>query len=199
MATDAVGMGLNLNIKRIIFSSIYKSDSTQKQTMLCDSDLKQIAGRAGRLEKEGGYVLGMSNGAIKKIKEVLGAINSQYQEQEKHSNLSLQLEKDIKEYGQEVSKEKQDEEDVTELLTKSQDQASANPNSPQFTETQKQIKKAILMPSFQHIEEFSNNVKVLIGKEIKFSEIIRKLDSIAKVGGMYTLQNYELICIVDGN
>lgn len=59
IATDAIGMGLNLNIRRIIFHSTLKRgqsgasadpiDGTQKQQYHADPILvKQIAGRAGR-------------------------------------------------------------------------------------------------------------------------------------------------------
>ena len=47
VASDAVGMGLNLNIRRIVFNSIYKSDGT-KFHRLTHSMVKQISGRAGR-------------------------------------------------------------------------------------------------------------------------------------------------------
>ena len=47
VASDAVGMGLNLAIKRIIFESSSKFDGNQRRT-LGVADIKQIAGRAGR-------------------------------------------------------------------------------------------------------------------------------------------------------
>lgn len=47
VASDAVGMGLNLNIKRVIFESMYKTFSGQR-VPLSASQIKQIAGRAGR-------------------------------------------------------------------------------------------------------------------------------------------------------
>ena len=47
VASDAVGMGLNLAIKRIIFESSNKFDGFQRRT-LGVADIKQIAGRAGR-------------------------------------------------------------------------------------------------------------------------------------------------------
>lgn len=47
VATDAIGMGLNLPIKRIIFSSMEKYDGV-KRRLLMASEVKQIAGRAGR-------------------------------------------------------------------------------------------------------------------------------------------------------
>ena len=47
VATDAIGMGLSLPIRRIVFSEIKKFDGFRKR-MLTSSEIKQIAGRAGR-------------------------------------------------------------------------------------------------------------------------------------------------------
>jgi ATP-dependent RNA helicase SUPV3L1/SUV3 len=47
VASDAIGMGLNLNIRRIIFNSLYKSNG-EMIIKLDHSSVKQIAGRAGR-------------------------------------------------------------------------------------------------------------------------------------------------------
>ncbi|GAA6035934.1 hypothetical protein JCM8097_005173 [Rhodosporidiobolus ruineniae] len=47
VASDAVGMGLNLKIRRIVFESLHKWDGTQ-EIVLPTPQIKQIAGRAGR-------------------------------------------------------------------------------------------------------------------------------------------------------
>ena len=47
VASDAIGMGLNLNIRRIIFNSIFKFNG-EAVVRLSHSDIKQISGRAGR-------------------------------------------------------------------------------------------------------------------------------------------------------
>jgi ATP-dependent RNA helicase SUPV3L1/SUV3 len=47
VASDAVGMGLNLAIKRVIFEASNKFDGAARRT-LSIADIKQIAGRAGR-------------------------------------------------------------------------------------------------------------------------------------------------------
>ncbi|EIW73583.1 hypothetical protein TREMEDRAFT_12580, partial [Tremella mesenterica DSM 1558] len=47
VASDAVGMGLNLKIKRMIFSSLHKFNGKQ-DVPLSLTQIKQIAGRAGR-------------------------------------------------------------------------------------------------------------------------------------------------------
>ncbi len=46
-ATDAIGMGLNLPVKTIVFTTLSKWDG-EKQITVSDSLLRQIAGRAGR-------------------------------------------------------------------------------------------------------------------------------------------------------
>lgn len=56
VATDAIGMGLNLPIRRVIFASIYKFDGLASR-LLNATEVRQIAGRAGRFGVyETGYV-----------------------------------------------------------------------------------------------------------------------------------------------
>ncbi|KAJ8768473.1 hypothetical protein K2173_021626 [Erythroxylum novogranatense] len=47
VASDAIGMGLNLNISRIIFSTMKKFDGNEMRDLTI-AEVKQIAGRAGR-------------------------------------------------------------------------------------------------------------------------------------------------------
>ncbi|KAI0314898.1 P-loop containing nucleoside triphosphate hydrolase protein [Amylostereum chailletii] len=47
VASDAIGMGLNLKIRRVVFEQVSKYDG-QKERLLAPSQIKQIAGRAGR-------------------------------------------------------------------------------------------------------------------------------------------------------
>lgn len=60
VATDAIGMGLNLPIKRIIFMESMKFDGRDIRP-LKTSEIKQIAGRAGRYGK---YDVGLVNSII---------------------------------------------------------------------------------------------------------------------------------------
>ncbi len=50
VATDAIAMGMNLPIKRIVFSAIAKHFDN-KEFPLTNSELKQISGRAGRYQR----------------------------------------------------------------------------------------------------------------------------------------------------
>ncbi|KAG0149131.1 hypothetical protein CROQUDRAFT_40292 [Cronartium quercuum f. sp. fusiforme G11] len=47
VGSDAIGMGLNLKIKRVIFEALYKFDG-RMEVALSTSQIKQIGGRAGR-------------------------------------------------------------------------------------------------------------------------------------------------------
>lgn len=47
VASDAIGMGLNLNISRIIFSTVRKFDGTEIRELTV-SEIKQIAGKLFR-------------------------------------------------------------------------------------------------------------------------------------------------------
>jgi ATP-dependent RNA helicase SUPV3L1/SUV3 len=47
VATDAIGMGLNLPIRRVIFANIHKFDGVASR-LLNATEVRQIAGRAGR-------------------------------------------------------------------------------------------------------------------------------------------------------
>jgi len=54
VATDAIGMGLNLDINHVAFSSLSKFDG-RRMRMLAPNELAQIAGRAGRHTNDGTF------------------------------------------------------------------------------------------------------------------------------------------------
>ncbi len=72
VTTDAVGMGLNLGpLKRIVFSAVRKWDGTAERA-LTNSEIRQIAGRAGRYgHQEVGYVAATEPTAIEPIRLAL--------------------------------------------------------------------------------------------------------------------------------
>lgn len=65
VALDAIGMGLNLKIKRIVFWSTTKFNGTD-MVDLSISATKQIAGRAGRFDPSGGELEGFATAFKKK-------------------------------------------------------------------------------------------------------------------------------------
>ena len=48
VASDAVGLGLNLNIRRVVFHSLHRTRGRDGAALLQPAEVKQIAGRAGR-------------------------------------------------------------------------------------------------------------------------------------------------------
>lgn len=54
VATDAVGMGLNLDVDHVAFASLNKFDG-QRHRRLTISEMAQIAGRAGRHQRDGSF------------------------------------------------------------------------------------------------------------------------------------------------
>ena len=74
VATDAIGMGLNLPIRRVLFSTLTKFDGQADRT-LDESEVHQIAGRAGRygIHEEGfvGVLKDAEPDALRVLKELL--------------------------------------------------------------------------------------------------------------------------------
>jgi ATP-dependent RNA helicase SUPV3L1/SUV3 len=75
IATDAIGMGLNLPIDRVVFSALVKYDGRIVRD-LEESEIRQIGGRAGRMGQQGGYV-GMLTGAGPSIAPIGRALSRQ--------------------------------------------------------------------------------------------------------------------------
>ncbi|XP_072534496.1 ATP-dependent RNA helicase SUPV3L1, mitochondrial [Salminus brasiliensis] len=78
VATDAIGMGLNLSIRRIIFNSLVKHNVNEKGekelSTITTSQALQIAGRAGRFSSvfKEGMVTTMYRDDLPVLKEILG-------------------------------------------------------------------------------------------------------------------------------
>jgi ATP-dependent RNA helicase SUPV3L1/SUV3 len=73
VATDAIGMGLNLPIRRVLFSTLTKFDGVDDRA-LTESEVHQIAGRAGRfgIHEEGfaGVLDSAEPNALRQLKEL---------------------------------------------------------------------------------------------------------------------------------
>ncbi len=74
VATDAIGMGLNLPIRRVLFTTLKKYDGKHYR-MLRPYEIRQIAGRAGRIGMyDTGYVFSAENpDHVKKSLDAVGA------------------------------------------------------------------------------------------------------------------------------
>ncbi len=70
-ATDAIGMGLNLPVKSVIFTTLTKWDG-EKDVILSDSSIRQIAGRAGRYGMhEVGLVTALNSRDLSRIRAAM--------------------------------------------------------------------------------------------------------------------------------
>ena len=54
VATDAIGMGLNMDVAHVAFASLHKFDG-HRQRRLTVAEMAQIAGRAGRHQRDGSF------------------------------------------------------------------------------------------------------------------------------------------------
>ncbi len=73
VATDAIGMGLNLDIKHVAFSSLSKFDGRRMRPLMAQ-ELAQIAGRAGRYTDPGSF--GVTGDAGKLDEQTVQAIEN---------------------------------------------------------------------------------------------------------------------------
>lgn len=71
VATDAIGMGMNLPIRRVLFTSLIKYDGGEHRALLPE-EVRQIGGRAGRRGiYEDGYIGMFATGALQKNEDVM--------------------------------------------------------------------------------------------------------------------------------
>jgi ATP-dependent RNA helicase SUPV3L1/SUV3 len=76
VATDAIGLGLNLPIRRLIFASIEKFDGVTMR-LLAPHEIRQIAGRAGRFGiHEEGQVTTLDARSVSFIRDNIGRFNA---------------------------------------------------------------------------------------------------------------------------
>ncbi|WP_017672700.1 helicase-related protein [Blastomonas sp. AAP53] len=54
VATDAIGMGLNMDVEHVAFASLHKYDGARRRRLTL-SEMAQIAGRAGRHQRDGTF------------------------------------------------------------------------------------------------------------------------------------------------
>jgi ATP-dependent RNA helicase SUPV3L1/SUV3 len=80
VATDAISMGMNLPIRRIVFTTLVKHFNSQEHP-ISESEIKQIAGRAGRFKRfPTGYVNCLTK-VDQGTEQVLDAIKSNLDQQ----------------------------------------------------------------------------------------------------------------------
>ena len=77
VATDAIGMGLNLNVNHVAFASLNKFDG-RRSRRLTIPEMAQIAGRAGRHQQDGTFGTVGNEGALGFTPEEIEAIEEHH-------------------------------------------------------------------------------------------------------------------------
>lgn len=77
VATDAIGMGLNLDVSHVAFASLSKFDGARKRRLTV-AEMAQIAGRAGRHQRDGSFGTLAGEGNEFSPEEVLAIENHEF-------------------------------------------------------------------------------------------------------------------------
>ncbi len=77
VATDAIGMGLNLDVAHVAFASLSKFDGARRRRLTV-AEMAQIAGRAGRHQRDGGFGTLAGEGSEFEPEEVLAIENHEF-------------------------------------------------------------------------------------------------------------------------
>lgn len=204
ISTDAIGMGLNLNIGRVIFSNIHKKFAGQK-VELTTSEIKQIAGRAGRFKTDG-YVSAFTFETLNTIRNV---IESDVQPSKKHggeykevvksainNEVDRKIELNIDSYQDHESEEEPDSfisiEDVKQESPEAQYSFDKEIKTEyvidhKFSNHQKNIKKAGVFPMYEVFEKYYCSVYSETKTVMKFSKTLELFIKEVDLGNMYFL------------
>ena len=77
VATDAIGMGLNLDVSHVAFASLSKFDGARRRRLTI-AEMAQIAGRAGRHQRDGSFGALAGEGSEFSPEEVLAIENHEF-------------------------------------------------------------------------------------------------------------------------
>ncbi len=139
VATDAIGMGLNLPIRRVIFSNIHKFDGVASRPLNA-TEVRQIAGRAGRFGiYDTGYVNVLENDELIHIEHML-ATDDTSDLDKLPINLNFSR---ISEIGEKLHTRK-----ISEILVYQQERTRFNHTLFAATPLNNQISQAILVDEY---------------------------------------------------
>lgn len=174
VATDAIGLGLNLKIRRVIFSQITKRDH-QGVRLLTEFEVKQIAGRAGRSENQG-HVSAFKSRDLDFIRTCCSRTRHH---------------REKRKVAQVVVYDGQDDEEISKEPSKQE-------NDYDFKKDETLIQKACLFPPLQIIEEFSDsflkfkntsNSEKYKRMHPSLSETLQQFENIGKLSDLYFMKN----------
>ena len=171
VASDVIGMGLNLRIRRIVFKNLRKFDGKSVRP-LTHREIRQIAGRAGRYggeySNEGGFVNSMREDELATLDDVLNnKTNDATTTNNDHASKN----------------------NTTNL--------TSNKKNPNIDKTNDHI-QAGLFPEFERIQKFGQELGKEAGdnKTILFSEILTKYADLADVSDNFFLSDVDKKIII---
>ncbi len=192
VATDAIGMGLNMPIKRVVFLRTDKFDGVTRRN-LKPEEIQQIAGRAGRFGiYDNGFVTSVSNFKyMKKLyeSEVPQITSAVIAFPEKFTELGLDLSLLLRRWADMVEKQGYIKCDLS-------DQIKLCRVLEEKTKDKKLIYSLITIPFDQNLRLVMNAWKtisgmVISGETISYSLFLPEVDS---ADDMQTLEEYYKLC-----
>lgn len=212
VATNAIGMGLNLNISRVIFTSIEKRVHG-KIRPLEKTEILQIAGRAGRYTTDG-YVSAFTTDTLNQIRQVIGEDKKQADKGKKDKKKSAKKDKrkekkielNIDEF-QEQSHESEEEyedhfvtiSDITESEKEESEKHFEEEKGEEFlsdtnyNKHQSLIKAAGFFPMFDQLETFGYKVICETGTPLPFSHILKLFISTTHLSSLYFMADLTTV------
>lgn len=194
VASDAIGMGLNLNIGRIIFHTIFKRSQNitdASSLYMPPSHVKQIAGRAGRKsskyaigkvtawqERDLAYVRAVMQWDIPQIMAA-GLFPPTEQIQSFHDQILMKHEQIIPSANEKVAAA----EDVNNAIT-----------TAATTQSKQTLQQQILQDDSDELNE--PNHQTLHPKDIPLAKIIERFVELSQVDQRYFMCKYDSIVIV---
>ncbi len=221
IATDAIGMGLNLNIKRIIFFETSKTVRNQVSRKLTEFECRQIAGRAGR-SSETGFVTAINEVDLFYIRKCFTGVIHQKQERYISEQVVFDSDKyfgndkDEKEYinnrdgesesdSDEKVLDKTNNDKKDDFFNKEEDSDSESDEKPndtskdeyEFSEDESRIERGCIFPSQHVIQEFAEAYSKLRKMEnqtndyISLSDVLIQLENLAKCSDFYFFRKID--------
>jgi len=198
VASDAIGMGLNLNIRRIIFHTVIKRGKNGKQ-WIEPSAVKQIGGRAGR--KSSNYKVGevttWQDVDLAYVKAVMSWEIPQipaagiFPSIEQIELFSEHLKKNVDNMDSSLDKRREEEDDelLSEIFNDSNDKAV----------TLSKEEKTTILPIVNNNNNNNNNTKKIVNYDnMRLSKVLDKFVELAQINGRYFLCDHiDLITVAN--
>jgi hypothetical protein len=203
IATDAIGMGLNLKIKRIIFYETFKVDDTRVKRRLTEHECRQIAGRAGRSDQTG-YVSAVSNMDLIFIRKCMKA-SRHHKEEKRTINEDVIFDKyktvdrntyENKAYNSKevLNSEKNEDVDIPTDSDLDEEPSDMNEFEYDFSSQESSIQRGCIFPTDIIIQEFAKsyckirNMGYNENDYVPLSEVLTQLENLSKCSDLFFLR-----------